>query len=87
MAASDNRDKAEKFVKDAETIYRASNHVWGMLMSEVVRNYCLNIHDEVDFEKLEEVRAIASKNNYRYIESMAAKLTEEDDIDIKLLFL
>ena len=87
MAASDNRDKAEKFVKDAETIYRASNHVWGMLMSEVVRNYCLNIHDEVDFEKLEEVRAIASKNNYRYIESMATKLTEEDDIDIKLLFL
>lgn len=87
IAAAENKDDALKFVEDAEAIYDASNHVWGMLMSEVVRNYCLNIYDEVDFEKLVEVQKKANENNYRYIESIACQLTEDDEVDIKLLFL
>lgn len=87
MAATDNKDKALELVDSAETIYRSSNHIWGMLMSEIVRNYCLNIHDEVDFETLEEVKEKAAGNDYRYIESMACKLTEDEDVEIKLLFL
>lgn len=87
IAAAENKDDALNFVEGAEAIYDASNHVWGMLMSEVVRNYCLNIYDEVDFEKLVEVQKKANENNYRYIESIACQLTEDDEVDIKLLFL
>lgn len=87
MSAHDNRSKALQFVEAAEAIYKSSNHIWGILMSEVVRNYCLNIHDEVDFEKLEEVKTKATENNYRYLEILAIGLMEDEEIDVKLLFL
>lgn len=76
-----------KYVDAAEEIYNASNHVWGMLMSEVVRNYCKNIHDEVDFERLDEVKKKAQNNNYRYIETMALELISDENPNVKLLFL
>ena len=87
MAAQDNKSESLQLAEAAGTIYKSSNHIWGILMSEVVRNYCLNIHDEVDFEKLDEVVKKAKENNYRYIESMAKELTEDKEVDIKLLFL
>ena len=87
MVAQENESKALQLVEDAEAIYKSSNHIWGILMSEVIRNYCLNIHDEVDFEKLEEVKKKANTNNYRYIESIATELMENESVEIKLLFL
>lgn len=87
MVAQENESKALQLVEDAEPIYKSSNHIWGILMSEVIRNYCLNIHDEVDFEKLEEVKKKANTNNYRYIESIATELMENESVEIKLLFL
>ena len=56
-------------------------------MSEVVRNYCKNIHDEVDFERLDEVKKKAQNNNYRYIETMALELISDENPNVKLLFL
>ena len=87
MLAYDDKKNAMDLVKEAEAIYKSSNHIWGILMSEVVRNYCLNIHEEVDFEQLVMVKAKAHENNYRYIESLATKLSEEEMVDVKLLFL
>lgn len=87
MVAQENESKALQLVEDAEAIYKSSNHIWGILMSEVIRNYCLNIHDEVDFEKLEEVKKKANTNNYRYIESIATELMKNESVEIKLLFL
>lgn len=87
LSAYDDKEKAMTLVDTAEVIYKVSNHVWGILMSEVVRNYCLNIHDEIDVNRLVIVKSKAHENNYRYIELMATKLTERKLVDIKLLFL
>lgn len=87
MSALNNEKKAISLVEDAEVIYKGSNHVWGILMSEVVRNHCLSLHHMVDLERIEVVKTKAHENNYRYIETLATELTKEQKIDIKLLFL
>lgn len=87
LAARQRDARALDFVKDAERVYRAIDHRWGILMSELMRSDCLSEKDEADFDRLEKVKRAARENNYRYIEKMAGALSKGETAEIKLLFL